>query len=160
MTERLEAIVVRPIVAEPGDWRGALDRAVPLSDHIARMVARRGDAVEQLFAEGADAVAKRALADINGVVVAGDGIDVAMRQMRRAKEAAQLAISAADLSGAWPQDAVLEQLTALADASVQSALRLAVREGWKAGWFGDTRDSDEMPGLFVLAMSTDTRSAR
>ena len=152
MTERLEIIGVRPVVAEPGDWCGALDRAAPLSDHIARMVARRGDAVEQLFAEGADAVAKRALADIYGVAVAGEGIDVAMRQMRRAKEAAQLAIAAADLSGAWPQDAVLEQLTALADASVQSALRLAVREGWKAGWFGDTRDSDEMPGLFVLAM--------
>ena len=43
-------------------------------------------------------------------------------------------------------------MTALADASVQSALRLAVREGWKAGWFGNTRESDEMPGLFVLAM--------
>ena len=33
-------------------------------------------------------------------------------------EAGQLAISAADLAGRWTQDKVLEQLTALADASV------------------------------------------
>ena len=152
MTERLEIIGVQPIVSEPGDWRGALDRAGPLSDHIARMMARRGDVMEQLRAGGPDAVASAALADIAAVALAGDGIASAMKRMRRAKEAAQLAISAADLSGGWAQDVVLEQLTALADVSVQSALRLSVREGWKAGWFDDKRDSDEMPGLFTLAM--------
>ncbi len=152
MTERLEIIGIQSIAADPGDWRAVLDRAAPLSDHIARMVARRGDVVEQLVAEGPDAVVATALAEIRVVAVAADGIDASMRRMRRAKEAAQLAISAADLSGGWTQDKVLEQLTALADASVQTALRLSVREGWEVGWFDDKRDNDEMPGLFVLAM--------
>ena len=152
MTERLEITGIKPIVVEPRDWRGALDRAMPLSDHIARMVARRGDAVEQLIAEGPDAVVSAALAEIHSIAAGGEAIDASMRRMRRAKEAAQLAISAADLSGGWAQDVVLEHLTALADASVQSALRLSVGEGWKAGWFDDKRNSDEMPGLFVLAM--------
>ena len=152
MTDRLEILGVRPIVAQPGDWRGALDRSAPLSDHISRMMARRGDALEQLGAGGPDAVVASALADIDAVAAEGDSLESAMRRMRRAKEAAQLAISAADLSGGWAQDLVLEQLTALADASVQSALRLSVREGWKSGWFGDTREDDKMPGLFSLAM--------
>ncbi len=152
MTDRLDIIGVKPIVAAHGDWRGALDRAAPISDHIARMIARRGDVIAQLGVGGPDAVVAAALADIAAVAAAGDGIDVSMRRMRRAKEAAQLAISAADLSGGWAQDVVLEKLTALADVSVQSALRLSVRDGWRAGWFDDKRDSDEMPGLFVLAM--------
>ncbi|MEQ1784296.1 MAG: glutamine-synthetase adenylyltransferase, partial [Hyphomonadaceae bacterium] len=152
MTERLEIIGIQPLVPDPSDWRGALDRAAPLSDHIARMVMRRGDAVEQLVSEGPDAAVAAALAEIHAAAEAADGIDPSMRRMRRAKEAAQLAISAVDLSGGWAQDKVLEQLTALADASVQSALRLSVREGWKAGWFDDKRESDELPGLFVLAM--------
>ena len=152
MTERLDIHGVLPIAAERGDWRGALDRATPLSDHIARMRARRGDVLEQLGAGGPDAVVAKALADIAAVAIEADGINSAMKRMRSAKEAAQLAISAADLSGGWAQDVVLEQLTALADASVQSALKLAVREGWKAGWFEEKRDGDEMPGLFTLAM--------
>lgn len=152
MTERLDIHGILPISADRGDWRGALDRAARLSDHIARMVARRGDVLEQLSAGGPDAVVARALVDIVAVAAEADSIDSAMKRMRSAKEAAQLAISAADLSGGWAQDVVLEQLTALADVSVQSALKLAVREGWKAGWFEEKRDSDEMPGLFSLAM--------
>lgn len=150
MAERLAINGIKPIVAAPQDWRGALDRAAPLSDHIARMMSRRGDVVEQLVSGGPDAVVAAALAETDAA--ATDGMDTGMRRMRRAKEAAQLAISAADLSGGWASDKVLEQLTALADASVQSALRLAVREGWQAGWFEEKRDNDEMPGLFTLAM--------
>jgi len=150
MTERLEILGVRPIVADSADWLGALAAASPHSDHISRMMARRGDVLEVLRGAGPAAVAEAAVADMHAA--SGLAQAEAMRQLRRAKEAGQLAISAADLSGAWSQDEVQRRLTSLADASVQAALKLAIREGWSAGWFDEKRDSDEMPGLFTLAM--------
>src|SRR6185436_6232342 len=75
-----------------------------------------------------------------------------MRVMRRAKEAAHLVVAGADLSGLWPLDKVVEHLTELADAAVQSALRLAIRAAWASGGLGETKDNDDLPGLFILAM--------
>lgn len=150
MTERLAILDIRPI-ADAGDCLGALRAAAPLSDHIQRMMARREDILELLSAGGPDAVMSQALTDIGAATSAG-GIEPAMRIMRRAKEAAQLAISAADLCAAWSLDRVLKELTALADASTEAALALAVREGWSAGWFDGKQERDDMPGLFALAM--------
>jgi len=133
---------------------GALNRASPYSDHISRMMSRRPDIVDALTpqAGGPDVVVEGALREIREAASAGQTAAEGMRAMRRAKEAAQLAISAADLSGGWTLDQVLERLTALADASVQSALTIAIREGWASGWFDGKSDSHEMPGLFALAM--------
>lgn len=150
MTDRLAILGIKPVVADPTDWLGALQAAAPHSDHISRMMSRRGDILEALKGAGPEAVMSAALSDMNSA--SSQPQAEAMRQLRRAKEAGQLAISAADLSGAWLQDEVQQQLTALAEAAVQAALRLAIREGWSAGWFDDKRESDEMPGLFVLAM--------
>ncbi|RYG21389.1 MAG: glutamine-synthetase adenylyltransferase, partial [Burkholderiales bacterium] len=75
-----------------------------------------------------------------------------MRAMRLAKEASHAAIAAADLAGIWSLDEVVGRLTDLADASVKSAMRLAIRTAWASGSLGETRASDEMPGLFALAM--------
>jgi [glutamine synthetase] adenylyltransferase / [glutamine synthetase]-adenylyl-L-tyrosine phosphorylase len=152
MTDRLTLAGVRPIVADPRDWLGALRQAQPRSDHIARMMTRRGDVIEMLGSGGPDKVMAAALEEIRAAATSPDTIEAGMRRMRRAKEAGQLAISAADLSGGWAPDHVLEQLTALADVSVQSAFCMSVREGWRAGWFDEKRDSDAMPGLFTLAM--------
>ncbi len=54
-----------------------------------------------------------------------------------------MAIASADLAGVWSLDEVVERLTALADASVRAALRVALRA---AGL------SETLEGLFVLAM--------
>lgn len=149
MTDRLAIIGIRPLVEDSGDWIGALTTAAHHSEHITRMMTRRGDVLEQLAA-GPEAVMAAALEQMHGAVVLP--ADAAMREMRRAKEAGQLAISAADLSGGWTSDRVTQELTLLADASVQAALQLSVREGWTQGWFDDKRDAIEMPGLFALAM--------
>lgn len=149
MTERLDIRGVTPI-ADRGDWIGALRRAGPYSDHIARMMSRRPEVVEALTTAGPDEVVDRALRAMGEA--AGESAESGMRTMRRAKEAAQLAIAAADLSGGWTLDVVLERLTALADAAVQSSLTLAIREGWAAGWFDGKSDNQDMPGLFALAM--------
>jgi glutamate-ammonia-ligase adenylyltransferase len=150
MTDRLEISGVHPLVGDPSDLLGALAIATPHSDHIARMVKRRGEVMEML-AGGPEFPMSAALEQMRQAG-AGASIADAMREMRRAKEAAQLAIAAADLSGAWTPDRVTQQLTHLADTAVQTALRVAIREGWAQGWFEERRDSDDMPGLFALAM--------
>ncbi len=150
MTDRLAISGIRPIVADPSDLLGALTIASRHSDHIARMVRRRGDVLVMLVG-GPDAAMSAALQQMQQAGAHASIADV-MRDMRRAKEAAQLAISAADLSGAWISDRVTQELTHLADAAVQTALRVSVREGWAQGWFDDKRESDALPGLFALAM--------
>jgi len=150
MTKRLELSGICPLVDDPSDLLGALAVAARHSDHIARMMKRGGDVMEQL-AKGPGAPMTAALAQMQQAGAASS-IDRSMRDMRRAKEAGQLVISAADLSGAWTSDRVTQELTYLADAAVQTALRVSVREGWAQGWFDEKRESDHMPGLFALAM--------
>ena len=148
MTDRLVLSGVRPIVREPSDLIGALALGATHAHHIARMMQRREDVLHRL-ADGPGALMAEALEQMRR---ADAGATESMREMRRAKETAQLAICAADLSGTWTCDRVMEELTRLADTAVETALRLAIREGWTQGWFDDRRDSDELPGLFVLAM--------
>ena len=128
MTDRLDVSGVRHLVSDPSDLLGALRLASRHSDHIARMMTRRGDVLDTL-AGGPEVPMAAALAQMR---LAGEGkvVGDAMRDMRRAKEAAQLVIAAADLSGAWTSDRVTQELTTLADLAVQTSLRLSVREGW------------------------------
>ncbi len=134
-----------------GDALGALRAAAQHSDYIARVERRRPEVLEQL-AGGPQGVLATALAAMEAAGEIGGALDAPMREMRRAKEAAHIAIAAGDLSGIWNLDDVVERLTRLADASVKTALRLAIRSAWASGSLGETRDSDEMPGLFTLAM--------
>lgn len=152
MTDPLAIAGVRPIVADPGDWLGALRRASAFSDHLARTTALRPDVLEMLERTGPDGVVAANIECMRQAAGQPDGLEGARRIMRKAKEAAVLAISAADLCGSWTPDAVLEGLTSVADVAVESALSLAVREGWSAGWFDERRDGEGMPGLFALAM--------
>ncbi|OYX48685.1 MAG: bifunctional glutamine synthetase adenylyltransferase/deadenyltransferase [Alphaproteobacteria bacterium 32-64-14] len=152
MAIQLDTLGIAPVTGARGDLRGALELAPRHSDHIARMVARRPDVAEAILASDAEAVVDQAVQDILAAGAMAGPLDAPMRQMRRAKEAAQLAISIADLCCAWTLDAVVERLTRLADAATQAALSLAIRTSWAAGHLGETRDSDAMPGLFTLAM--------
>jgi len=148
----LETLAMAPLGGETGDMRGALDLAPRYSDHIARMIARRPEVVDAMLLDGPAAVVDRAVGDILAAGGVAGPLDAPMRELRRAKEAAQLAISIADLCCSWSLDDVVERLTQVANAATQAALRLAIRASWASGHLGETRDSDEMPGLFVLAM--------
>ncbi len=152
MVTQLDNLAIAPITGERGDLRGALEKAPRHSDHIARMVARRPDVVDAILKSGPGAVVDQAIEDIHAAGALPGPLEAPMREMRRAKEAAQLAISIADLCCAWTLDEVVERLTRLADAATQAALRSAIRVSWSSGHLGETRDRDEMPGLFVLAM--------
>jgi glutamate-ammonia-ligase adenylyltransferase len=147
MTDRLEPLGLAAIAGGEGDPVAALERASSQSPYLSRIQNRRPEIVGQLKEAGPDAVVEACLVDMRA---AGAGKpEDAMRSMRRAKEAAHLAIAGADLAGTWTLDQVVERLTGLADASVQSALRIAMRT---AGGRGKAKDGDGVPGLFVLAM--------
>ena len=141
-----------PLAGMAGDPAGVLEIAPRYSDHIARMALRRPEIVAAITADGPAQVFEAALSAMCAAGAAGESHEVVMAQMRRAKEAGHLAISAADLSCLWGLDEVVEALTRLADAATQVALRCAIRMSWAAGHPGETRQSEEMPGLFVLAM--------
>ena len=151
MNDRLENPGLGAMQGVAGDPLAALKLATRYSDYIARAERRRPELLEQLAA-GPEEVLATALADIEAAGAITGPLEVPMRVMRLAKEAAHMAIAAGDLSGMWNLDDVVERLTQLADASVRSALRLAIGSAWAAGSFGEVRDSQEMPGLFVLAM--------
>lgn len=151
MTNRLENLGFGAISHANGDPLTALTIAAVHSDYIARVQRRRPDVFDQL-SNGPDEVLSHALKQMEAAGGMEGPLDVPMREMRRAKEAAHAAIAGGDLSGVWSLDEVVERLTQLADAAVKSALRLAIRAAWASGSLGETRNSYEMPGLFVLAM--------
>src|SRR5205823_3831331 len=77
-----------------------------------------------------------------------------MRLLRRMKSEAALMIALCDIGGVWPVMQVTAALTDLATASVQMALRYALRQEAARGRL--TPKDPEQPeadcGLFVLAM--------
>ncbi len=152
MPTRLDSLAIAPLTGVVGDLAGVVAQAPLYSDHIARVIARRPEVVDAILASGPAHVVNAAIASMTDAGAIAGPLDAPMREMRRAKEAAQLAISVADLAGVWSLDEVVEQLTLLAETATQAALRLAIRASWASGHLGETRESDEMPGLFVLAM--------
>ena len=77
-----------------------------------------------------------------------------MRLLRQMKSEAALLIALCDIGGVWPVMQVTAALTDLAVASVQAALRYALRQEAVRGRLspGDIERADENSGLFVLAM--------
>jgi glutamate-ammonia-ligase adenylyltransferase len=151
MTDRLGNLGFGAITDANANAFRALELAGPYSDYITRVLRRRPELAEMLAA-GPDGVLAQTLLEIEAAGGMAGSLDAPMREIRRAKEMAHVVIAAADLSGIWKLDDVVERLTRLADVSTQSALRLAIRAAWASGSLGETRDSDEMPGLFALAM--------
>ncbi len=147
----LEDLKCGPVSGCAGDPAGAISRAREAAPYLKRTLARRPELLERM-SEAAPEVLLRALLDDMDRAAEAPDMASAMAAMRRAKEAAHCVIAAADLSGVWDVDVVIGKLTQLADASVRAGLRVAVREGWAAGRFGDPAERDDLPGLFALAM--------
>lgn len=152
MNERLGHLGLKAIRGGEGDPVRAIEQAGTLAPYLLRLSGQHASLLERLKAEGPDRVladvldAMRAAASIRGP------LEPAMQAMRRAKEAAHLVIAAADLSGLWRLDRIVGALTDIADASVATALQLAIRATWASGRLGVAADRDDLPGLFVLAM--------
>jgi [glutamine synthetase] adenylyltransferase / [glutamine synthetase]-adenylyl-L-tyrosine phosphorylase len=101
------------------DWQGALDRARAHSPFLSRAMDRL-PAITALLAagdgEGALAAAAHAGQDAPGLSAG----------LRRRRLAVALALGVGDLAGAFPLTRVVGELTALADASLDAAIRHAM----------------------------------
>jgi glutamate-ammonia-ligase adenylyltransferase len=150
MTDRLEDLGLGPLRGCGGDPAGALAAAAEHSPYLALMARRHPGIVERIAAEGPDAALESAIEEMR-FAARIEPVAAAMAALRRAKAAGHMAAAAADLSWTWTLDKVVGGLTRLADAAVQSALQLAVREAAAAGRLAPSPDGG-MPGLFVLAM--------
>ncbi len=81
-------------------------------------------------------------------------LDDAMFHLRKLKQCIALHIAIADLAGVWSVDRVVEALTLFADAAVDLALRLALREAAHAGRMelDSAFEKPELSGITILAM--------
>jgi [glutamine synthetase] adenylyltransferase / [glutamine synthetase]-adenylyl-L-tyrosine phosphorylase len=78
----------------------------------------------------------------------------AMFHLRTIRKCVALHIALADISGLWSVDRVVEALTQFADAAVDVALRIALREAEKSGRLElvDAFEKPERAGITILAM--------
>jgi glutamate-ammonia-ligase adenylyltransferase len=130
----------------------ALEQASADSPYLARLIRRRTQALDLLRAEGAEAALSAAMQAMQAAADIPGDFGRSMQAMRQAKEDAHMVVAAADLAGLWSLDRVVAALSDLADAAVQTALKLAVRAAWASGRLGPAAARDDLPGLFVLAM--------
>jgi glutamate-ammonia-ligase adenylyltransferase len=134
-------------------WAEALALAQAHAPYLAGLAERDAHVAEAILARGAPAVVTEAIAA--AAVREDSGFDETMQRLRIAKRQAHLAIAVADLAGAWPLEEVTGALSALADASVQSALYAAVRVAQQRGEMrsdGVIDPADPAPGLILIAM--------
>lgn len=77
-----------------------------------------------------------------------------MSEMRRVKRAAAFLIAACDLGGVWSLDQVTRALSDLADAALDRALWLALRQAAAQGRvaLGDDPDAHRKTGFVIMAM--------
>ncbi|MBU6319204.1 MAG: bifunctional [glutamine synthetase] adenylyltransferase/[glutamine synthetase]-adenylyl-L-tyrosine phosphorylase [Alphaproteobacteria bacterium] len=152
MVRRIARLGLGPLPAAAGDPVRALEFASPESPYLARLFRQQEAVLSALRESGPDSALGAIQASMRMGPLEEVGIEAAMSRMRRLKEGAHLVVAGADLSGVWTLDQVVASLTYLADAAVQTALKIAVRSAWASGRFGEVRDSDDLPGLFILAM--------
>ncbi|MGU3663966.1 bifunctional [glutamine synthetase] adenylyltransferase/[glutamine synthetase]-adenylyl-L-tyrosine phosphorylase [Methylobacterium sp. A49B] len=76
------------------------------------------------------------------------------RRLRRNRQAHALLVALADLGGCWDLDAVVQALSAFADASVSAATEALLRQGMAAGRFtaADPDRPQDGSGLIVLGL--------
>jgi [glutamine synthetase] adenylyltransferase / [glutamine synthetase]-adenylyl-L-tyrosine phosphorylase len=152
MAERLMSLGLGAITGSERDPARALEQAARLSPYLERVARRVPEAIERLRTDGAEKTLETYLGAMRATGDGAGALESSMKAMRKAKEAAHLVIAGADLASVWTLDHVVEAITQIADAAVQAALRLAIREAWATGKLGDKRKSEDLPGLFVLAM--------
>lgn len=151
MTAVLSDLPASPVAGASGDVPAAVRAAASVSPYLGLIAEREPDLVARFATDGAIAVFAEQLADMRSAVEQAD-MTAAMKQMRRAKQRAHLTIAGADLARVWDLDQVVQAMSDLADAAVQTALQIAVRERWRKDMADPVSDVRELAGLFALAM--------
>ncbi|MGL4242847.1 MAG: bifunctional [glutamine synthetase] adenylyltransferase/[glutamine synthetase]-adenylyl-L-tyrosine phosphorylase, partial [Beijerinckiaceae bacterium] len=124
------------------------------SPFLTRIMRRRPEWLVAALDDEPDAAMRRILAGILPGVEAEGSLDGAMAALRVTRSHVALRIALADLAGDWDVDQVVGALTDFADAAVDAALRLALREAERSGRvaLADAFRQPERSGISVLAM--------
>lgn len=144
-----------PAAFAGGPFASAAAAAVEHAPYLARLIETRADLLIDTDAEWATRVLSQACADAAAITASPPEMADGMRALRRAKQAAHLAVALADLSGAWPLMRVTGGLTEFADVSLRAAVSLAARVCGERGDFTprafDAQDGPA-PGVALIAM--------
>ncbi|HTT84175.1 MAG TPA: bifunctional [glutamine synthetase] adenylyltransferase/[glutamine synthetase]-adenylyl-L-tyrosine phosphorylase [Rhizomicrobium sp.] len=137
----------------PEGARAIFASAFGNSPFLCRLALRERAALRGLWEAGPDAIVEQAIRLTHGAQDAADVTD-AMAGLRRAKHRMALATAMADIAGIWDVDAVTNNLTRFADASVRCALRFLLREAAHKAGIGerDPEALESQTGLIILAM--------
>ncbi len=152
--------MLAPAAAE-GGWSDLLERAwralAPVfgaSPYLSSLARQAPERLRRILGSQPNELLETLLKDA-AEAGAGEPSESAPR-LRRLKGDLHLLTALCDLGGVWDLDAVTAALTRLADAGVQAALQLAVREAAGRGLLAATAPAagpeGPLPGLFVIAM--------
>lgn len=136
-------------------WEQAAAAAVSHAPYLRRLMARRPDLLDGADATWSERLADEALAAADAIALSPPPIEAAMPALRRAKDAAHLAVALADLSGAWPLERVTGVLTDFADATLRAAVAVAAAESARRGditWAITEDLIGPAPGIALIAM--------
>jgi [glutamine synthetase] adenylyltransferase / [glutamine synthetase]-adenylyl-L-tyrosine phosphorylase len=124
------------------------------SPFLTRIMRRHPDWLIETLDDDPDDRFSTILSNILPAVEKAASLDDAMAVLRMVRQSVALHVAIADLAGLWSVDRVVEALTAFADAAVDAALRLALREAERTGRItlqaAFTRP--ERSGVSILAM--------
>jgi [glutamine synthetase] adenylyltransferase / [glutamine synthetase]-adenylyl-L-tyrosine phosphorylase len=158
LTDRLED---RGAAALIGDIYGADEKVAALiagvlahSPFLTRILRRHPDWLIESFDDDPDAQFAEILSHVLPVARQHPVLADAMRHLRTQRQRVALHIALADIGGVWPLENVVTALTAFADAAVDVALRLALREAAARGHIvlNEAFEHPGASGLVVLAM--------
>lgn len=144
-----------PGVFENTPWQEAASAAISHAPYLKRLIERRADLIEAVDADWPERLLREALEIVNAIARDPPPLEEAMRALRRAKDAAHLAVAIADLSRAWPLMRVTGALTQFADAAVRAALVLGGAESARRGDIACVATGGEVgpvPGVTLIAM--------
>jgi [glutamine synthetase] adenylyltransferase / [glutamine synthetase]-adenylyl-L-tyrosine phosphorylase len=124
------------------------------SPFLTRIMRRHPDWLIETLDNDPDAELVEILSHIQPACDQAATLAIAMADLRTIRQRVALHVALADLSGLWSVDRVVEALTQFADAAVDVALRLALREAERAGRVQDEHlyAHPARSGIIVLAM--------
>jgi [glutamine synthetase] adenylyltransferase / [glutamine synthetase]-adenylyl-L-tyrosine phosphorylase len=136
-------------------WAEAAAAAEESAPYLRRLMARRPDLLDGADENWPERLLREAMGAAAAIAQAPPPLEEAMRSLRRAKDAAHLAVAIADLARAWPLARVTGALTDFADVSLRAALALGANESARRGDFSPAPFDDEngpVPGFALIAL--------
>ncbi|MFT8242962.1 bifunctional [glutamine synthetase] adenylyltransferase/[glutamine synthetase]-adenylyl-L-tyrosine phosphorylase [Roseomonas sp. BN140053] len=121
------------------------------SPFLADLALREAGTLLRVFDRGPDAAFATALEPINRVAPDAERGQLGA-VLRQAKRQGGLVVAAADIAGLWGLDRVTGALSALADAAIDAATALLLRDAAARGELAPARSNGRGSGLVVLAM--------